>query len=506
MNYRDALEALRRLDQEYRHLSHALALLQWDQETYLPKEGVKDRAEQLAILGGIAHERLINPEVGNYLREAGVSEKNPAGDERFSGEDRDFLRVFSRDYYKAVKLPPDFVRYAAKTEGLSQAAWVEARQKSDFSFFMPHLSAVVEIAKKKALYWGYEGRIYDGLLDIYEPGMTETGVQAIFDPLKSRLKDLAGRIIARAAEPSIFSGSAYDVGVQHRFSLKLMEYLGFDTKRGRLDTSAHPFTTTLGSGDVRITTRYLEGNPLSGIFSTIHETGHAFYELGMPAGLRGTCLGDGSSMGIHESQSRLWENVIGRSEAFWTGLFPALGSYFPGQLGSVSLDTFVREANRVALSPIRIEADELSYSLHIIIRFELERRLFSGGLPVEELPRAWNTLMKEFLNVEVKNDREGVLQDVHWSMGSFGYFPSYALGNLYGLQLWKKLRADIPQVDTCIAQGKFDTIRAWLSENVYVWGRRLYPEALLTKVTGQGLNADSFMEYLETKYTHLYGL
>jgi carboxypeptidase Taq len=506
MNYRDALEALRRLDREYRHLTHALALLQWDQETYLPKDGVEDRSEQLAVLGGIAHGQLIDPQVGNYLQEAGVTEKNPAGDERFSEEDRDFLRVFSREYYKAVRLPPDFVRSAAKTEGLSLAAWVEARQKSDFSFFMPHLSAVVDIAKKKAHYWGYGDRAYDGLLDIYEPGMTESGVQGIFDSFKARLKDLAARVTSKASEPSIFSGSVYDSGLQHQFSVRLMEYLGFDTNRGRLDTSAHPFTTTLGTSDVRITTRYLEENLLSGIFSTIHETGHAFYELGMPGSLRGTCLGDGSSMGIHESQSRLWENVIGRSKAFWAGLFPLLRAYFPDQLGSISADAFFREANRVALSPIRIEADELTYSLHIIIRFELERRLFSGELSVEQLPHTWNTLMKEFLNVEVKNDREGVLQDIHWSMGSFGYFPSYALGNLYGLQLWKKLCADIPQADVYIAQGKFDKIRDWLNEAVYVWGRRLYPEELLIKATGQGLQADSFMEYLEEKYTKIYGL
>ncbi|MDR1178772.1 MAG: carboxypeptidase M32 [Spirochaetaceae bacterium] len=506
MNYKEALEALRRLDREYRHLTHVLALLQWDQETYLPKDGVEDRSEQLAMLGGMAHGHLIDPGVGKYLREAGVTEENPAGDERLSGEDRDFLRVFSREYYKAVKLPPDFVRYAAKTEGLSQAAWAEARQKSDFSFFMPHLSAVVEIAKKRAQYWGYGDRAYDGLLDIYEPGMTEGDVRAIFDPLKIRLKELAERVTAKGPRPSVFSGFAYDSGAQHQFSLKLMEYLGFDTKRGRLDTSAHPFTTTLGACDVRITTRYLAENPLSGIFSTIHETGHAFYELGMSGSHRGTCLGDGCSMGIHESQSRLWENVIGRGTAFWTGLFPLLRSYFPDQLGSISLDAFIREANRVALSPIRIEADELTYSLHIIVRFDLERRLFSGGLSVEQLPHAWNTLMKELLNVEVKNDKEGVLQDVHWSMGSFGYFPSYALGNLYGLQLWKKLCADIPQVDDHIAQGKFDTIREWLNQAVYRWGRRLRPEELLTRATGQGLKADSFMEYLEKKYTKIYEL
>ncbi|MDR0389800.1 MAG: carboxypeptidase M32 [Spirochaetaceae bacterium] len=506
MNHREALEALRRLDREYRHLCHVLALLQWDQETCLPKDGVMDRSEQLALLGGMAHEQLIDPKVGKHLAEAGVTEKNPQGDERFSGEERDFLRVFSKEYYKAIKLPPDFVRYAAKAEGLSQAAWVEARQKSDFSFFMPHLSTMVEIAKKRTQYWGYGDRAYDGLLDIYEPGMTEQGIQEIFAPLAVKLKDLAERITAKGIEPSIFSASRYDSGIQHQFSLKLMDYLGFDTKRGRLDTSAHPFTTTLGTRDVRITTRYIEENPLSGIFSTIHEMGHAFYELGLPDNLRGSCLGDGSSMGIHESQSRLWENVIGRSRAFWTGLFPLLGSYFPGQLGSISLDAFIREVNRVALSPIRIEADELSYSLHIILRFELERRLFSGKLSVEELPRAWNALMKEYFNIEVENDREGVLQDVHWSMGSFGYFPSYALGNLYGLQLWKKLCADIPQADSCIAQGKFEKIRAWLNETVYVWGRRLCPEALLIKATGQKLKADSFMEYIETKYTAIYGL
>jgi carboxypeptidase Taq len=285
-----------------------------------------------------------------------------------------------------------------------------------------------------------------------------------------------------------------------------MERLGFDLGRGRLDRSAHPFTTSLGAHDVRITTRYFKDNLLSTIFSVIHESGHAFYEMGFPPELRGTSLADGASMAFHESQSRLWENVIGRSRPFWEGLFPVLRSHFPAQLGGVGQEQFYRAVNRVRPSLIRVDADEVSYSLHIILRFDLEERLFAGTLRPGDLPEAWRQGMKDYLGLEPPSDAEGVLQDIHWSMGAFGYFPSYALGNLYGLQLRERLLADLPGLSGAVAQGNFAPLHGWLRERIYAWGCRLEPAVLLKTVTGEKLSAEPFLHYIEEKYAALYGL
>jgi carboxypeptidase Taq len=284
-----------------------------------------------------------------------------------------------------------------------------------------------------------------------------------------------------------------------------MKRIGFDSRRGRLDVSAHPFTTTLGSDDIRITTRYLPGQLQSGIFSTIHESGHAFYEMNFSDEIRGSCLADGASMAIHESQSRLWENVIGRSSFFWEAMFPALKSFFPDALLRVTANDFYKAINLVEPSLIRIEADEVSYSLHVILRFDLEKALFSGALDPAGLPAAWRKKMKELLGVEPETDAQGVLQDVHWSMGAFGYFPSYALGNLYGLQFWEKLSADLPGVEEKIAEGNFTPIQNWLRDAIYIRGRRPAPQELLRTVTGKDLSIEPFLGYIESKYAGIYG-
>ncbi|QQO10680.1 carboxypeptidase M32 [Breznakiella homolactica] len=499
------LERLHVIDSEYRRLEHAAALLQWDQETYLPRDAVEERAEQLGLLEGIAHERIVSPEVGKLLSELGSTSENPRGDESLPALERDFLRILRRNYDRQIKLPPDFVRSSARAEGLSQAAWIAARSNDDFTAFVPHLAEMVSISRKKAEYWGAGGAVYDALLDIYEPGITAREIEGLFEPLKLRLKTLLNRIGSVPQIHAPFLSEAYDCGAQHTFSMYLLDYLGFDQNRGRLDTSAHPFTTTLGADDVRITTRFIENNVVSSIFSTIHEMGHAFYEMGFPAELRGTSLGEGVSMGIHESQSRLWENVIGRSASFWQGLYPEFRQRFSGRLKAVSMEDFVRGINRVEPSLIRIEADEVTYSLHIILRFELEQQLFSGALSPEDLPKTWNARMRDLLGTEPQTNADGVLQDVHWSMGAFGYFPSYALGNLYGLQFWRKLNADIPHAEAAIAQGEFAGIREWLRDTLYVWGSRLEPAELLFKVCGEKLSVDPFAEYLERKYSDIYG-
>jgi carboxypeptidase Taq len=506
------LEKLHAIDRECCHLEKISALLHWDQETYLPEMGVENRSEQLALLEGMAHEKFTAPETGRLLDALGSVPENPGGDERLPPLERDFLKVLRRNYDRAVKLPAGFVAAAAKAEGLSQAAWVKARQKSDFSLFLPHLAAMIDFARKKALYWsagsargGGEttGGIYDTLLDIYEPGMPAAAIDQVFKPLGERLSALLKKIASRPEPDHSFLDGDFGADSQARFSHRLMDYLGFDTRRGRLDISAHPFTTTLGADDIRITTRYLEKNLLSGIFSTIHESGHAFYEMAFPQEIRGSSLADGASMGIHESQSRLWENVIGRSIGFWEGLFPELQNHFP-VLKGIALDRFYRAVNQVRPSLIRVEADEVSYSLHIILRFELEKGLFSGEIDPAKLPEIWRNMMKELFALEPENDAEGVLQDIHWSMGSFGYFPSYALGNLYGLQFFNKLCGDVPGVDEHIRRGNFVPIHAWLRDTIYVWARRLDPPDLLKKVTGEGLSVYPFLKYIEEKYTRIY--
>jgi carboxypeptidase Taq len=505
MGSAEALERLHIIDRENRHLERAAAVLQWDQETYLPEEGVSERAEQLSLLEGVVHERATSNEIGRLLSEARSTAENPGGDEKLPPLERDFLRVLRRNYDRAVKLPGEFVSAVARAEGLSQAAWVKARQNNDFSAFLPHLVKMIDFARQRAYYWGYADNPYDGLLDIYEPRMGADEVSAVFNPLGEKLSALLKKIASLPRPDYSFLDQDFDPDSQARFSGELMKRLGFDKRRGRLDISAHPFTTTLGSDDIRITTRYLNRQLQSGIFSTIHESGHAFYEMNFPAEIRGTCLADGASMGIHESQSRLWENVIGRSSCFWEAMFPVLSSCFPGVLSRVSVNDFYRAINLVEPSLIRIEADEVSYSLHIILRFDLEKALFSGSLDPAELPSAWRKKMKALLGVEPETDAQGVLQDVHWSMGAFGYFPSYALGNLYGLQFWEKLRSDVSGVEEAIAAGNFTPVNNWLRDTIYAHGRRSDPQDLLKSVTGKGLSSEPFLDYIENKYAGIYG-
>jgi carboxypeptidase Taq len=507
MNRETVREQLHAMDRECRHLEKISALLQWDGETQLPPGGVRDRAEQIALVRGIWHRKLTDPQTGRLLAELGFGAGSPEGDEKLPPLERDFCRVLHRNYDRAVKLPGDLVRDAARAEGLSQAAWAEARQNSDFAAFAPHLAAMIDFARKKARCWGFEGpRTYDALLDQYEPGLTAAETQALFTPLRQELTALLQKI-ARAAPPDrSFLDRDYPVDEQARFNRELMEGLGFDTRRGRLDTSVHPFTSSLGADDIRITTRYAPANVVSGIFSTIHETGHALYELGLSPELAGTSLAEGASMAVHESQSRLWENVIGRSLPFWEWWLPRLKRRFPEQLLGVGPEAFYRAVNLAGPSLIRVDADEVSYALHIILRFELEKQLFAGALGVEDLPRAWNRLMEDLIGVSPPSDREGVLQDIHWSMGSFGYFPSYALGNLYGLQFWERLRRDLPETAALIREGKLGVLYQWLRENIYSLGCRLEPAGLLARVTGEKLSAEPFLRYLKDKYTLLYGL
>ncbi|MFA6505580.1 MAG: carboxypeptidase M32 [Treponemataceae bacterium] len=500
----DALKELHGLDLVARRMSRVSAILQWDQETYLPPAAVEERADQLADIEGIAHERATDPRIGHLLEKLGSTTSFPFGDESLPRLERDFLRAMRRDYDRRTKLPHDFVVSKARAEGLSQAVWVTARKSNDFALFAPHLRAMVGYAKKRAEYWGFAERQYDGLIDEYEPGMNENRLAALFGPLSFGLTSLLGKITLRPQPDSAFLLRTYPIVAQESFCDSVMNALGYDRRRGRLDRSAHPFTTSLGSDDVRITTRYDSTNMFSGLFSVIHETGHALYELGFDSSIRGTHLADGASMGIHESQSRLWENVIGRSRAFWNGMFPSLKIAFPDSLRDVDTELFYRAVNVVKPSLIRVEADEVTYSLHVILRFNLERKLFSGELDVDDLPSAWRSGMRSLLGVENETDADGVLQDVHWSMGAFGYFPSYALGNLYGAQFWNALRLDVPDAAEHVEAGDFSVLSSWLHEKIHCLGRSVQPEDLVRSVCGESLSISPFLDYLEAKYSELY--
>jgi carboxypeptidase Taq len=499
-----SLERLRELDRERMHLSRTAALLQWDQECYLPSDAAGERAEQLAVLEGLAHERLINPELGELLdRLEGktlpvLPDGFPAGD---------FIRVLRHDYDLAVKLPGDFVREAARSEGLSLAAWVKARQYKDFTVFAPHLEKMIRLARQKSALWGWDKEnLYDGLLDFFEPSSKARNIDPFFTQLGEKLKLLLKKVAARPSPDNAFLHQYFDVSKQKRLCREIITGIGFDDKRSRLDMSEHPFTTTLGYNDVRITTRYDLLNPRAGIFSLLHECGHAFYELGIDPSLRSSCLAEGASMGVHESMARLWENVIGGNRAFGKAWFARLVEYFPEELAGVDFETLHRALNIVKPGPIRVEADELSYPLHIILRFKLEEKLIAGTLSVNDLPRAWNAATKDYLGAECADDTKGVLQDIHWSLGSFGYFPTYVLGGIYALQFWDKMNEDIPDLEEALERKEYGAIHSWLREKIYRKGRSMEIADLMWEVTGREFSVDNLFNYLEKKYSELYGL
>ena len=419
------------------------AALGWEQETYMPRVAIEERADLLADIESAAHEKATSPEIGKLLDQLGSSTGNPGGPETLPTIDRAYLRVLRRKYDQATRIPTELVSEMAKATSLSQAAWVEARKNNDFRTFSPHLSRMIDFNRRIAACLAPEKKPYDVLLDRFEEGGTEAQVASVFGALRTDLVELLDKIRGRPQVDDSFLRRHCPAAAQTEASAYFMKTLGYDTSRGRLDTTAHPFTTTLGESDVRITTRYEESFFPSSVFSTIHETGHALYELGIDPSpeYRRTSLAEASSMAVHESQSRLWENTVGRSLGFWLQHLPRLKSMLAPTLDGVGLEDFYRAINRVEPSLIRTEADEVTYSLHVILRFEIESALISGDLAVNELPGAWNDGMKRLLGVAPQDDANGCLQDIHWSIGSFGYFPSYALGNLYGAQWWDAMKS-----------------------------------------------------------------
>ncbi len=500
------LKRLKDIDSEIILLTHMSSILGWDQETYMPPKGITERGGQLALLEGIMHQKGTSDEIGECFSRLGVSESNPKGDPSLNPLDRAFLRSFYREYSRKTKLPERLVTETAKHVSIAQASWIEARKKSDFSIFSPNLEILLDLTKEKAECIGYKDHIYDALIDEFEPWARTTDVKKVFDDLKVKLVDLAAEIKGAQQVDDSFLQKEYPVDKQDRFGRMVIKDMGYDMERGRLDISAHPFTSTLGKDDIRLTTRYNKDFFKTGIFGNIHECGHGLYELGFNEKLKGSILASAPSLGFHESQSRTWENIIGRSSSFWMFYYPKLKDLFPDILSDVTADSFYRGVNKVEPSMIRVEADEVTYSLHIILRFELETALLSGDLQIKDLPAAWNSKMKELLDIVPDNDAEGVLQDIHWAMGAFGYFPTYALGNLYGAQFYSKMREDIPDLDKVISEGKLLTVLEWLRGNIHDSGSEFTAFELCKKVTGRELDPGYFTRYLTDKYSRIYDL
>lgn len=500
------LQKLQAIDKEIKILEGTVALLSWDQETYMPPKGIETRSKQSALIQKIIHEKKTSDGVGNLLKDLGATGKEQDLSAAFSTIEKAYLRNFSRQYQRAIKLSSDFVANYAEKTSVAQSIWAEARAKNDFSLFSPYLQEVLDLTKEKAELIGYKDHLYDALLDEYEPWMTTAQTTEIFKKLKPQLVALSKKIAQSTPIDDRFLNTSFPVAQQKAFNSTLLQDLGYSLDRGRLDESAHPFTISIGSDDVRITTRYNEFLVKSSIFGTIHECGHGLYELGMGENIKNSLLAEGSSLGIHESQSRTWENILGRSYTFWQYYFPKLKVLFPEALSGIDLPFFYKAINKSEPSLIRVEADEVTYGLHVILRFELELQLLTGEVEVKDLPEIWKSKMGELIGVKPETDTDGVLQDVHWSIGIFGYFPTYALGNLYGAQFFETMKKEIPDIDQKIAAGDFQTLLNWYQTNIHQHGAVYSANELCHRVTGEALKADYFTNYLEQKYSEIYQL
>jgi carboxypeptidase Taq len=499
----DALQTLKDRLAIVTDLGHAAALLGWDQRTHLPPGGAMDRAQQLATLRQLAHQHATADEIGQLLEELG----SLAADQNDESDDACLVRVARRDYEEDRKLPDDFIRERAQSASLANQAWQEARSKSDITIFQPHLEKMFDLAKRQADYLGYDEHPYDALLDLYEPGMRTTQVREVFAELKAGTVPLLKAIVGSGVEidDSILH-QQFDEAKQEQFGVKITRAFGYDWNRGRQDRTVHPFCINFGQGDVRITTRFYPDFLNPALFGTMHEAGHAMYEQGVDPALNRTPLSGGASLGLHESQSRLWENLVGRSRPFWQANYGQLQELFPEQLGHVDLETFYRAINKVQPSFIRVEADELTYNLHIMLRFELESEVLEGKIQVTDLAEEWQSRSEALLGITPSNNAEGILQDMHWSSGLIGYFPTYTLGNVLSVQLWERALAAHPSIPAEIARNEYGTLLGWLRENIHRHGRKFMPNTVIRKATGGSLDAKPYLSYLRAKFGEIYGV
>ena len=480
-------------------LNSAVALLSWDEETHMPRRGLGLRAETIGKLSRMAFELSISDELGRCLE--GLERRDD-----LSWKEAASVRVVGKEYRRNKAIPPTLFEEFTIAQSESQAAWREARRVSDFALFRPHLEKMVDYTRQFAELYGYEKCPYDALLERYEPGMTSAELRKIIEPLRERLVPFIDRLLSEGTPPdvSVLDGR-FPLDAQRVMARVVLQKIGYDFEAGALDDTTHPFTTQIAPGDVRVTNRYLESNPLSGLFGALHEGGHALYDQGMDEDLYALQLTDGASSGLHESQSRLIENQIGRSRSFWTFFRPIFVDAFPA-LGNVSADALYRSANLVSRSLIRVESDEVTYNLHIMLRFELESKLLEGSIEAEDLPALWNDAMQRYVGVTPTSDAGGVLQDVHWSSGLIGYFPSYMLGNLYAAQISRTVREEIPSLDEQIAGGDFAPLHGWLRDKIHRFGAIYEPAELIARITGDELSSEPFLAYVTDKYSEIYGL
>ncbi|WP_066061137.1 carboxypeptidase M32 [Neobacillus soli] len=479
--------------------NEALGVIYWDLRTGAPKQGVEQRSEVIGMLSSEVFKMSTSEEMAAYI--ANLSNK------ALPEVTKKILEECKKEYERNKKIPAEEYKEFVILQSKAESVWEEAKAKSDFNMFSPYLEKLVETTKRFVSYWGHEKNVYDVLLDLYEPGITVEVLDQVFGELREKIVPLVKQISDSTHKPKTnFLFETFPKEKQKEFSLEILAKMGYNLNAGRLDETVHPFAIGLSPGDVRVTTKYDEGDFRTAVFGTIHEGGHALYEQNVSKDLIGTPLCSGTSTGIHESQSLFYENIVGRSLPFWKNNFETLKKYANDQFDKVDIEEFYRAINESKPSFIRIEADELTYPLHVIIRYEIEKGLFNGEIEVSDLPRIWNDMYEEYLGIRPDNDAMGVLQDVHWAGGSFGYFPSYALGYMYAAQFKHKMREELPDFDQLLETGNLLPIKEWLTRNIHQYGKMKKPLEILTDVTGEGLNANYLIAYLYEKYGKVYQL
>lgn len=483
--------------QKVADINHAIAVLSWDKEVNLPKDSAPHRSQQVATLAGISHNEFVDKDFGELLsRLSQMKSLNP--------KEKKNIAVTWDAYQKATKFSEAFVIRKSEIESAAYHAWMKAREANDYAVFKDALSDLVELKKEEAVKLKSSDHPYDALLDIYEPGLTVAQLDPIFEGLKKDLKKLIKKIKKSKQIKNSFLQKKYDWNLQWEFGLDILENMGYDFNRGRQDLSAHPFTTSFSPMDVRVTTRVDENDFAYMLWSTIHEGGHALYEQGLPSSDYGLPSGSYISLAIHESQSRLWENHVGRSRDYWKFWFPTLKADFPKNLKNVNLDQFYAGINRIAPNLIRTEADELHYHFHVLIRYEIEKGLIEGSIDTESLDTIWNEKYQEYMGISAKDANQGILQDVHWGHGSFGYFPTYSLGSFYAAQFFAQAQKDIPKLNKKLSRGNTSGLLSWLRENIHKHGRRYEADELCNMITGESLNIDHFLSYASNKFLKIY--
>lgn len=504
MEAQNAYDNLLAWSRELARLGSAMAVLGWDQRTFIPAKGHPERAEQLAVLSRIVHGKGTDPRVGDWL--AAVEGSDLAAEE--FGDVAVNVREWRRSYDRTVKIPEDLAVALTRATSMAEAAWEKTRPANDWSSFKPHLAEVIALMTEKAQAVGLpEGgaETYDALLDDFEPGMTAAQLEPVFAALKEPTVALLDKLKGGSSPDDSVLKRSFAVADQERFGKAVAARLGYDFSGGRLDVTAHPFSTNIAPGDTRITTRYSETDFADAFFGVVHETGHALYSQGQPAAHFGTPRGQSVSLGIHESQSRLWENFVARSAGFWKHFYPTAQAFFPA-LAGVGEKDFVAAVNKVEPGFIRVQADEVTYNLHVLARFQLELALFRGEVSVDDLPEAWQAAYRELLGIAPKDVASGAMQDVHWSAGLFGYFPTYTLGNLYAAMFYTKAKEDLGDLEAQFAAGDFASLLGWLRENIHTNGRRYSAPRLVREVTGRDLDPSDLITHLETKFSRVYGV